>query len=867
MSELKSVTKPTSIEHEMRTSFIDYAMSVIISRALPNVRDGLKPVHRRILFAMHGLKNSYSQPYKKSARVVGDVIGKYHPHGDSAVYDALVRMAQEFSLRYMLADGQGNFGSIDGDPAAAMRYTEVRMSRMGGEMLADLDKDTVDWAPNYDEKEMEPEILPTRVPNLLINGAQGIAVGMATSIPPHNLTEVIDATIALIRNPEITLPELMQIIPGPDFPTHGLIYGREGILKAYKTGRGHVIMRGRARVEEGEKGRRTAIIISELPYQVNKARLVEKIAMLVKEKKLEGIADLRDESDRRGIRVVVELKRDIVGEVVLNQLYKLTQLQDTFGVNMLAIVEGQPRTLTLLEMLNHFVEHRRDVVTRRSVFELREARKRAHILEGLKIALDNIDEVIALIRASSSPAHAKEGLMSRFGLSALQSQAILDMRLQKLTGLERDKILAELAEVMARIAYLEEILGNRGKLLAVVVSEIEEIRERYADDRRTEIMDATGEIGIEDLIAEEDMVVTVTHSGYIKRTSIDTYRAQRRGGRGVKGVGTKDDDFVRELFVANTHDLILLFTNTGRVYCKKVWEVPPGGRTSRGRAIVNMLDLRKGESVHQLLAIKQFEEGRFVLAATRRGVVKKTRLMDYVNVRATGIIAIDLEEGDELIDVRLTDGEQHVMLSTRGGMVIRFPEDNVRAMGRVARGVRGIRLRDDDRVVQMAVLAPDSQDNVVTVCDNGYGKRTAASEFPGQKRGGLGLIGIKTTDRNGQVAGTQVVGDEHELMIITTGGKVIRMPLGDISVIGRNTQGVRLIRLDKKELVVAVERLAEEEDTEDEIQDAEPGAEQPETGETQPEAGEAQPEAGTEEPEAGTEEPEAGNEESNDDSE
>ncbi len=815
MSELKSQVNPTSIEHEMRTSFIDYAMSVIISRALPNVRDGLKPVHRRILYAMHMLKNSYSQPYKKSARVVGDVIGKYHPHGDSAVYDALVRMAQDFSLRYMLADGQGNFGSIDGDPAAAMRYTEVRMARLGGEMLADIDKETVPWAPNYDEKEMEPEILPAKVPNLLVNGAQGIAVGMATSIPPHNLGEVIDATIAVIRNPDISIPELMQLIPGPDFPTSGLIYGREGILKAYKTGRGHVIMRGRAAMEEGEKGRRSRIVITELPYQVNKARLVEKIALLVKEKKLEGIADLRDESDRKGISVVVELKKDTVGEVVLNQLYKLTQLQDTFGVNMLAIVDGQPRTLTLRETLHHFIEHRRDVVTKRSVYELREARRRAHILEGLKIALDNIDEVIKLIRASSSPKAAREGLMSRFGLSEIQSQAILDMRLQKLTGLERDKILQELAEVMARIAYLEDILGNRDKLMEVVVGEMEELRERYADDRRTEIMDATGEIGIEDLIAEEDMVVLVTHSGYIKRTSIDTYRAQRRGGKGVKGVATKDDDFVRELFVANTHDLILLFTNTGRVYCKKVYEIPPGGRTSRGRAIVNMLDLRKGESVHQLLAIKRFEEGRFVLCATRRGVVKKTRLMDYVNVRATGIIAIDLEEGDELIDVRLTDGEQHVMLSTRTGMAIRFPEDNVRSMGRVARGVRGIRLRDGDHVVQMAVLAPDSEDNVVTVCEHGYGKRTAASEFPGQKRGGLGLIGIKTTERNGNVAGTQVVSEEHELMIITTGGKVIRMPLGDISVIGRNTQGVRLIKLDKKETVVAVERLAEDEDEEE----------------------------------------------------
>ncbi len=813
----------TSIEHEMRTSFIDYAMSVIVSRALPNIRDGLKPVHRRILYTMHELKNFYTQPYKKSARVVGDVMGRFHPHGDQAIYDALVRMAQEFSLRYPLADGQGNFGSIDGDPAAAMRYTEVRMGRIGGEMLADIEKETVTWSPNYDEKEQEPDYLPARLPNLLVNGAQGIAVGMATNIPPHNVAEVVDATVALVRNPQISLAELMEILPGPDFPTAGLIYGRAGILQAYKTGRGSVVMRGRTVIEEDEKRKKSSIIVNELPYQVNKARLLEKIAALVKEKRLSGITDLRDESDRHGIRMVIELRRDAVPEVVLNQLYKLTPLQDTFGVNVLAIVEGQPRLLTLVQVLESFVDHRRDVVTRRTQFELREARKRAHILEGLKIALDNLDEVIALIRASENPPSAKAGLMQRFGLSAEQSQAILDMRLQRLTGLERDKILQELAELMQRIEYLLSLLADPRKLMEVVVQELLDLKAQYGDARRTEIVDATGEIGIEDLIPEEDMVVTVTHSGYIKRCPISLYRAQKRGGRGITGISTDDEDFVRELFVANSHDYILLFTNTGRVFRKRVYDIPQAGRASRGRAMVNLLELRPEEYVLEMLAVDEFREGRHVMMATRNGVVKKTPLMDFRHINVAGIIAITIEEGDKLMDVRLTDGSMHVMLCSEAGMVIRFPEEHVRTTGRTSRGVRGIKLREGDRLVQMSVLLPESEATLAMVCEHGYGKRTAVAEFTAQNRGGLGVIGIKTTERNGLLTGAQVVEEGHQLMLITSGGKVIRMPVSDISVIGRNTQGVRLVRLEEGERVMAMERLAEEDSGEEGPADGEGG--------------------------------------------
>jgi DNA gyrase subunit A len=815
MAESTPAILATSIESEMRTSFIDYAMSVIISRALPNVRDGLKPVHRRILYAMYQLKNFHNQPYKKSARIVGDVIGRFHPHGDQAVYDALVRMAQDFSLRYPLADGQGNFGSVDGDPPAAMRYTEVRISRIGGEMLADIEMDTVGYQPNYDEKEVEPEILPTRVPNLLVNGAQGIAVGMATNIPPHNLREVIDATIALVQNPKMTLGELMRIIPGPDFPTAGFIYGRQGIAQAYQTGRGQLLVRARTLIEESPKNKRTAIIVSELPYQVNKARLLEKIALLVKEKRLEGISDLRDESDRDGIRMVIELKRDAVPEVVLNQLYKLTQLQDTFGINLLAIVDGRPQTLCLTDLLWKFVEHRRDVVTRRSAFQLREAQARAHILEGLKIALENLDAVIQLIRSSSSPAEAKAGLVQRFGLTEIQAQAILDMRLQRLTGLEREKILAELRELHERIAHLQSLLADRDKLLGVVVAEMREVREAYGDERRTEIVDATGAINVEDLIAEESMVVTVTHTGYIKRNPISLYRAQKRGGKGVTGVAPREEDFVRQIFIASTHDHILLFTNTGRVYCKRVYEIPEAGRASRGKAIVNLLDLKPGETVHEMLALPSFEEGKYVMMATRQGQVKKTDLMEFASIRSSGIIAIEIDEGDELIDVRLTDGTRHVFLCTSEGMAIRFPEDQVRPMGRAAHGVRGVTLREKDVVVGMEVLEPESAVSVVTVCENGYGKRTAAAEFGVQHRGGIGLIAIKASERNGRVVGSRVVGEEDQLMIITDVGKIIRMPVKGISIIGRNTQGVRLIRLEENERAVAVETLAEPDDEDD----------------------------------------------------
>jgi DNA gyrase subunit A len=829
----------TSIVSEMRSSFIDYAMSVIISRALPNVRDGLKPVHRRVLYAMQQLRNYYNQPYKKSARVVGDVIGKYHPHGDQSVYDALVRMAQEFSLRYPLADGQGNFGSIDGDPPAAMRYTEVRMSRAGGDMLADIDQDTVDWSPNYDEKELEPDILPTRIPNLLVNGAQGIAVGMATNIPPHNLREVIDATIALIGNPQIELPELMEHIPGPDFPTHGTIYGRSGIRLAYETGRGSLTVRAETHVEE--IGKRQAIIVTELPYQVNKARLLEKTAGLVKDKRIEGIADLRDESDRRGIRMVIELKRDATPEVVLNQLYKQTQLQDTFGINMVAIVDGRPEVLTLKNALYHFVEHRRDIVTRRSIYQLREAKKREHILEGLKIALDHLDEVIELIRRSPGPAEARAGLISRFALSEAQAQAILEMRLQRLTGLERDKILAELAEIRARIEFLQKLLSDEQELLKVVVEELEEVRERYGDDRRTRIVDASGEIAIEDLIADEEMVVTVSHSGYIKRAPSDEYRAQRRGGKGVSGMNTRDEDFVRELFIAHTHDMIMMFTNTGRVYVKRVYEIPRATRAARGKAIVNLLDLRDGERVDQMLALKEIAEGWFIVMATRNGTVKRTALLDFANIRSVGIIAIDIEEGDELIDVRLTDGEQEIMLCSRLGMAIRFREDDVRPMGRTARGVRGIKLEEGDSVVGMAVIDPGNElASVVTVCDHGYGKRTAVSEFTTQNRGGKGLIAIKTSDRNGPVAGSRVVIDGDELMIIANSGRVIRMPVAGIPTIGRNTQGVTLFRLADDEQVVGVERLAEREEDEDEEGEPLDGEPTDETSEGQPETSEGE---------------------------
>jgi DNA gyrase subunit A len=800
---------PVAIEDEMKSSFMDYAMSVIVARALPDARDGLKPVHRRILYAQHVLNNTATRPYIKCARVVGDVIGKYHPHGDASVYDALVRLAQPWNMRYPLVDGQGNFGSIDPDPAAAYRYTECRMMRLTAELLADIEKDTIDWQKTYDDKEDEPVVLPTRVPNLLVNGAAGIAVGMATNIPPHNLREVVDGVIAIIRNPALTIPELMQIIPGPDFPTGGFIYGRNGIRQAYETGRGQLTLRARTIIEENEKTGRAAIVVTEIPYQLGTDRLIEKIVELVKEKRLEGVADLRNESDRDGMRIVIELKKDAVPQVVLNQLWKLTPLETTFGAIMLAIVDGRPRLLTLKDALARFVDHRRDVVTRRCRYELRQAQERAHILEGLKIALDHLDAVIALIRASRTVEEAQSGLMETFGLSERQSKAILEMRLQRLTGLERDKIIAELEATLAEIARLEAILADEGKLMALIVEELEAVRAQYGDERRTVIEDAVDEISLEDMIAEEDMVVTASHSGYVKRNPVSLYRAQQRGGRGITGAGTTEEDFIAHLFVASTHDHILMFTNKGRAYAKRVYEIPQGGRASRGKALVNFLELQEGERVVEMLPVREFSAGAYVIMATRKGVVKKTALTAYQNIRASGIIAALIDEDDDLVDIRITEGTFDILLGTRNGMAIRFDEERVRPMGRAARGVRGIALRDGDAVVGMAAIKPDSNETLITVCERGYGKRTPLADYPVKNRGGYGVITIKTTERNGKVVGVRIVRDDDDLMIITDRGKLIRMPVSGIPTIGRNTQGVRLIRLAEEEQVVAVERLAE----------------------------------------------------------
>jgi len=805
---------PISIEDEMRTSFIDYAMSVIISRAIPDVRDGLKPVHRRILYAMLREGLLHNRAYSKCAGIVGEVLKKYHPHGDAAVYDAAVRMAQPWNMRYLLVDGQGNFGSVDGDPPAAYRYTEARLTKLAEELLWDIDKETVDFQPNFDGKEVEPLVLPSRIPNLLVNGSTGIAVGMATNIPPHNLRETVRAAIALARNPDLTLAQLLEIVPGPDFPTGAFILGRAGIHAAYATGRGQIIMRART-VREELKGGREAIVVTEIPYQVNKARTVEKIAELVREKRLEGISDLRDESDRDGMRVVIELKKDAVPEVVLNQLYKLTPLQETFGVINLAIADGRPVLLTLKEALRRFIEHRRVVVTRRCAFELREAEKRYHLLEGYRIALDRLDAVIALIRRARDAAEARDGLITSFGLSEIQAQAILDMRLSRLTALESDKINAELEETARLIQSLKDLLEDEEKVLDVVVHEMEAIEQEYGDERRTEILEEAGDISVEDMIADEDMVVAVTHSGYIKRNPVSLYRAQRRGGRGVAGMETREEDFVSHIFVASTHSHILMFTNTGRAYVKKVYEVPQAGRAARGKALANLLDLREGERVVQMLPVREFLEGKFVLMATRQGVVKKTDLMEFGAIRATGIIAIQIDEGDQLIDAQLTDGTRQVLLPTRGGMAVRFPEDQVRPMGRTARGVIGIRLEQGDQVVGMAILDAESKASILTVCEQGFGKRTDASEYRVQNRGGVGIITIKTTDRNGPVVGCRIVEDSDHLMTITDGGKIIRMPVAGISIIGRNTQGVRLVRLEENEKLAAVERLAEAEDDTD----------------------------------------------------
>jgi DNA gyrase subunit A len=812
---------PIAIEEEMKSAFMDYAMSVIVSRALPDVRDGLKPVHRRILYTQQQMNNVWNRAYIKCARVVGEVLGKFHPHGDTAAYDALVRLAQDFAMRYQLVDGQGNFGSIDGDPPAAYRYTECRMRKIGGELLADIEKETVDFQPNYDDKEVEPTVLPARFPNLLVNGASGIAVGMATNIPPHNLGEMIDATILLIKKPDATFDELLEIVPGPDFPTGGFICGRAGIRAAYATGRGAVLMRARTEIEEHPKTGRKSIVTTQIPYQVNKARLIEKIAELVREKRIEGISDIRDESDRDGMRMVIDLKKDAVPEVVQNNLWKMTPLQESFGINMLAIVEGRPQILSLKQALTYFIAHRRDVVTRRTMFDLREARDRMHILEGLKIAVDNIDAVIDLIRASRDTEAAKAGLQESFDLSPRQAQAILDMRLSKLTGLEREALIDEMKKVGLLIARLEEILGSDAVLMSVVTTELEDIKSNYNDVRRTEIIDIEGEIEIEDMIAPEEMVVTVTHGGYVKRNAKTLYRAQRRGGRGITGAATHEEDFVAQLFVASTHDTILMLTNKGRAYTKKVWEVPQAGRTAKGKAFINLLPLQEGERVVALLPVREFSEGAFVVMVTSKGHIKKTSLNAFSAVRASGIIALGIADDDDLVSVRITEGASDLLIGTRNGWAIRFKEENVRPMGRTARGVRGIRLRDaDDQVVGMAVLPREEPATLLTVCERGYGKRTPTSDYPTKNRGGKGVITIKTSERNGKVVNLRLVTDDDDLMLIT-GGKLIRMPVDGIPTIGRNTQGVRLIRLEQEgenaEKVVAMERLAEKEEGETEV--------------------------------------------------
>ena len=810
-----------NIEDEMRKSYMDYAMSVIIGRALPDVRDGLKPVHRRVLFAMNELGNDYNKPYKKSARVVGDVIGKYHPHGDTAVYDTIVRMAQSFSMRYPLVDGQGNFGSVDGDSAAAMRYTEVRMARLAHELLADIDKETVEFGPNYDDSLQEPLVLPCKFPNLLVNGSEGIAVGMATKIPPHNLSEVINALVAVIDDPTIGFEELLEKVPGPDFPTGGFILGQEEIREAYRTGRGIIQMRARAMVEKDRRTGRESIVVTEIPFQVNKARLIEKIADLVKEKRIEGISDLRDESDRDGMRIVVELKKDTVPAVILNQLYKMTAMQSSFGIILLAISGGQPRLLNLREILDKFIDHRKEIVTRRCIFELKKAEARAHILEGLKIALENIDEVIQIIKTSASSAEAKDRLMGRFDFSDIQDQAILDMRLHRLTGLERDKIIEEYNEVLARIQRLKEILASEVEILNIIKGELLDIKERFGDARRTEIIAKAKELSLEDLIVEEDMVVTVSHSGYIKRNAVSLYRAQRRGGKGKTGMRPKEEDFVERLFIASTHSYILCFTDLGKVYWLKVHEIPQGGRASRGKAIVNLLQLAPGEKLMTILPVKEFVDGKYIVTATAKGTIKKTDLMAYANPRVGGIIALTIDEDDRLIAARLTDGNMDILLASSNGKSIRFPEENARPMGRTARGVRGMMLEGDDRIIAMEVVSEATSATLVTVTENGYGKRTDLDEYRIQSRGGKGIITIKTSQRNGKVVDIHLVDEDSDLMLITDRGKVLRTNVGALSIIGRNTQGVRLMVLEEEERIVAVGKLAEK----DEENDAEEGGE------------------------------------------
>lgn len=844
MNQFAKETLPVSLEDEMKKSYLDYAMSVIVGRALPDVRDGLKPVHRRVLYAMHELSNSYNRPYKKSARIVGDVIGKYHPHGDTAAYDTIVRMAQDFSLRYMLVDGQGNFGSIDGDNAAAMRYTEIRMSKISHELLADIDKDTVDFGPNYDGSENEPLIMPTRIPNLLINGSSGIAVGMATNIPPHNLTEVINACVEILDNPNISIDELLNFIPGPDFPTAGIIHGNSGIKEGYRTGRGRVVMRARTHFEETDKGKREAIIIDELPYQVNKKNLLEKIAELVNDKKLEGISDLRDESDKSGMRVVIELKRGEIPDVVLNNLYKQTQLQDSFGINMVALIDGQPKLLNLKQVLDAFLNHRREVITRRTVFELRKARERGHILEGLAVALENVDEMIKIIKSSPSPVEAKtelmqrewkstvvssmlkkgdatqyrpEGLLSVYGLkengyklSDIQAQEILQMRLQRLTGLEQDKIVNEYKEIMDVIADLIDILNKPDRVTTIIKTELEEIKDAYGDDRRSEIVENAEDLSIEDLIAPQDMVVTLSHTGYIKAQALDDYRAQKRGGRGKQATATKDDDFIDQMFVANSHDNILCFSSRGQVYWLKVYEVPQGSRVSRGKPIVNLFPLMPGEKINAILTVKEFVDNEYIFMATAKGTVKKTPLSDFSNPRKSGIIAIKLDNGDYLIGAGITKGENDVVLVSNHGKAVWFGESDVRSMGRNARGVRGMKLTDGGEVLSLLIAENDAQ-SVMVATENGYGKRTQLSEFRRSGRGTQGVKAIQVSDRNGQVVGAKLVGDHDELMLITTGGVLIRTRVSEIRELGRATQGVTLINLGDDEKLRGLEKVAESE--------------------------------------------------------
>ena len=796
-----------NIEDEMKKSYLEYSMSVIVGRALPDIRDGLKPVHRRVLFAMNDLKNFFNRPFKKSARVVGDVIGKYHPHGDTAVYDTIVRMAQDFSLRYCLVDGQGNFGSVDGDPPAAMRYTEVRMTRTAEDFLADLEKETVDFAPTYDGTLLEPLVLPTKVPNLLINGSSGIAVGMATNIPPHNLVEICSGIEKVIENPNISLGELMGAIPGPDFPTAGFILGKQGIIDAYRTGRGIIKIRARAFVEKFAHNKER-IIVSEIPYQVNKGKLLEKIAAQVREKKIEGISEIRDESDRDGMRIVIEIKRDAYALVILNQLYKFTQMEVSFGIILLAIVNGRPEILTLKGVIEHFIKHRREIIVRRTIFDLKKAEARAHILEGLKKALDFLDEVIELIRSSSDAKEAKSRLMAEFQFSEIQAQAILDMRLQRLTGLEREKIHEEYEALLRDIAHYKAILATPSMVLDIIKEELLEIRNAYGDERRSEIIDDAEEIDMEDLIAEEDMVVTVSHQGYIKRNPISLYRAQRRGGKGLTGAKPKEEDFVEHLFVASSHDYFLFFTNKGRVYWKKVHEIPEGGRMSRGKAIVNLLDLKQGERLATILPVRDYEEGKYVVMATKMGFVKKTELKAYSHPRSVGTIGLKIRENDELIAVRVSSGDQDIFLTTKEGKSIRFKESELRSMGRVAAGNIGIKMEAGNEVVGMETLGEGA--TILTVTENGFGKRTNREEYPTQARAGKGVITIKTSERNGLVVYAYEVTDQDELMIITGHGKIIRIRAADISVIGRNTQGVKLIDLGEGEKVVGVAKIMED---------------------------------------------------------